>query len=68
MHGALCDDMGLGKTLQTLAVLQNEIYKQKQKNINTPSLILCPTTLCDHWMGEINKYVDTNKISAQIFK
>ena len=29
LHGALCDDMGLGKTIQTLAILQSEIMKEK---------------------------------------
>ena len=30
-NGVLCDDMGLGKTIQTLMVLQNEIYRNKNK-------------------------------------
>jgi TATA-binding protein-associated factor len=52
LSGALCDDMGLGKTLQTLMVLENEY----NNTINTSSeqgyfhsLIVCPTTLMEHW-------------------
>lgn len=31
LNGALCDDMGLGKTLQTLSVIQSEIYKNRKQ-------------------------------------
>ena len=71
MHGALCDDMGLGKTLQTLTVMQNEIYKDQLRNReeNRCSLIICPPTLTEHWIYEIKKYLDTEKvIKATIFR
>jgi len=59
LSGALCDDMGLGKTLQTLTVVENEYLKQshKQKNEGPQvSLVICPTTLIEHWVYEYKKY------------
>ena len=45
----LADDMGLGKTVQTIAFLKS-VYRDK------PVLILCPSSLCDNWVQEINKF------------
>jgi TATA-binding protein-associated factor len=58
LSGALCDDMGLGKTLQTLVVLENE-YKlalERKGEGYLHSLIVCPTTLMQHWAFEYKKY------------
>ncbi|MCH2174599.1 MAG: DEAD/DEAH box helicase [Lentisphaeria bacterium] len=49
----LADDMGLGKTIQTLAIFQN---LQNMKQLEDPTLILCPASLSFVWKNEIQKY------------
>jgi TATA-binding protein-associated factor len=47
--------MGLGKTLQALvgvAIAHNAAAKKR----NCCSLVVCPSTLVGHWLGEIEKY------------
>lgn len=70
LHGALCDDMGLGKTLQALVVIQSELFKFYEKNPQKTSLslIVCPPTLTEHWLYEINKYLDQTILKPLIFK
>lgn len=52
MGAILADDMGLGKTLQTLALLLH----QKEQGIQTPSLIVMPTSLIFNWSQEAKKF------------
>lgn len=52
MGGILADDMGLGKTLQTLSLLQ----KEKEAAVDSPSLIIMPTSLISNWKNEIQKF------------
>lgn len=52
MGGILADDMGLGKTLQTLTLLQKEL----ENGIETPSLIVLPTSLVHNWNNEASKF------------
>jgi hypothetical protein len=55
LSGVLCDSMGLGKTLQALvgvAIAHNAAAKKR----NCCSLVVCPSTLVGHWLGEIEKY------------
>ncbi|MCB9228685.1 MAG: DEAD/DEAH box helicase [Deltaproteobacteria bacterium] len=47
----LADDMGLGKTVQTICLLCERVTQG-------PSLILCPSSLCDNWRDEILKFSD----------
>ncbi len=54
----LADDMGLGKTIQTLAFLQ----KRFQSNLSSPVLLICPTSVMNHWKNEIKQF--TPGISA----
>ena len=56
--GCLADDMGLGKTVQTLALLLD----QKEKGINTASLLIMPTSLIYNWEMEANKFTPDLKI------
>lgn len=78
LHGILCDDMGLGKTLQSICILAGDHYeKQKKyehKQVKTelddaflPSLIICPTTLTNHWFHEIERFVDTSCLNPLIY-
>ncbi|RPH92976.1 MAG: DEAD/DEAH box helicase, partial [Calditrichaeota bacterium] len=50
--GCLADDMGLGKTIQALALL---LYG-KENGVQTPSLIVCPTSVVFNWEQEIAKF------------
>jgi len=69
MSAALCDDMGLGKTIQTLSVLQEEIYKQSKK-VNEKglfSIIVVPSSLTEHWHYEIQRFCDRSIIRPFVF-
>ncbi|MBP9691979.1 MAG: DEAD/DEAH box helicase, partial [Alphaproteobacteria bacterium] len=54
LGACLADDMGLGKTLQALAVMLNHAP-------NGPCLVVAPTSVCHHWMSEIEKFAPTLK-------
>ena len=54
--GILADDMGLGKTLQTLILLERE------RVVNTPSLVICPKTLLYNWQAEATKFTPKLKV------
>jgi len=51
--------MGLGKTLQALigvALAHNDSATNDDDTPNVSSLVVCPSTLVGHWIGEIEKY------------
>ncbi|GAB4417625.1 MAG: hypothetical protein OHK0039_28210 [Bacteroidia bacterium] len=52
MGAILADDMGLGKTLQTLTLLLSE----HERGIDTPSLVVMPTSLIHNWRSEAEKF------------
>jgi len=45
----LADDMGLGKTVQTLALIL-------QRAEQGPTLVVAPTSVCNNWMSETEKF------------
>lgn len=51
LGGILADDMGLGKTLEIITFLIS-------LNINSPILIVTPTSLIYNWINEFNKFCD----------
>ena len=53
VNGLLADDMGLGKTLQTLTHLSLEA---QQGQLESPALIVAPTSLLHNWAAEIQKF------------
>ena len=53
LAGILADDMGLGKTLQVLAHL---LIEKNNKRLDSPCLIVVPTSLLSNWQNEINKF------------
>ncbi|EAW17679.1 putative nucleosome remodeling complex ATPase subunit (Snf2h) [Aspergillus fischeri NRRL 181] len=55
--GILADEMGLGKTLQTLSFFQ--YLKERDgghSNSNTPFLVVCPLSILETWLTEIEKW------------
>jgi len=51
--GVLADDMGLGKTLQTIAHLSAE---KASGRMQSPNLVLMPTSLIGNWQRELKKF------------
>jgi|GEM_PF-437780 len=54
----LADEMGLGKTVQTLSLLASD------KSAHLPALVLCPTSLLENWVREVEKFVPSFKVLA----
>ncbi len=52
LGACLADDMGLGKTIQMLALL----LRDKQKGIEKPVLLICPTSVVGNWKREAEKF------------
>jgi TATA-binding protein-associated factor len=49
--------MGLGKTLQTIIVVASDHYqRQKNNQIELPTLIVSPPSVTGHWVEEISKF------------
>ena len=67
LSGLLADEMGLGKTLQTLTWLslpragsgKREEGREKRES---PSLIVCPTSLVRNWEAEAKKFTPWLKV------
>lgn len=57
MHGLLADEMGLGKTHQAMAMMA-AILKEKP---DARFLVICPTTVLDHWMDKVEEYAPALK-------
>ena len=74
--GILADEMGLGKTLQALAFLRNGVMEcgsvgktggsvtPTHPHSNTPSLVICPTSLVFNWMAEAKKFTPELEVLA----
>jgi len=55
----LADEMGLGKTLQIIALLLLE-----PPDIQSPALVICPTSLIANWVREIRRFAPTLSVSV----
>ncbi|MES2615002.1 MAG: DEAD/DEAH box helicase [Bdellovibrionota bacterium] len=53
LGGLLADEMGLGKTHQAMALI-SAIANQEQ---NSLFLVVCPTTVIDHWLDKMKAFV-----------
>jgi superfamily II DNA or RNA helicase len=53
LGGLLADDMGLGKTLQTLAHI---LLEKEQGRLQTPALVIAPTSLVHNWTAEAARF------------
>jgi len=52
LNGILADDMGLGKTLQAISALT----QHKEEQLETRSIVVCPTSLVYNWKEEFLKF------------
>ena len=57
----LCDDMGLGKTHQAMAVIRALTMKGAR---TLPYLVVCPTSLVDHWREKLAKYAPSLEVDV----
>jgi hypothetical protein len=65
--GILADDMGLGKTLQTLAWLlwlRGSGAESGEKQVDAPSLVVCPKSVMDNWHAEAGKFAAGLRVKA----
>jgi hypothetical protein len=56
LAGVLADDMGLGKTVQALAHISVE---KARGALQTPALVIAPTSLMYNWLEETKKFAPT---------
>lgn len=63
LGGVLADDMGLGKTIQTLAHL---LIEKKSGRMQSPCLIVAPTSLMGNWRREAQRF--TPELSVVILQ
>ena len=61
--GILADEMGLGKTLQTLTWIA---WLRNRNSISGPSLIVCPKSVVDNWVGEAGRHFPSLPIAALV--
>ncbi|PIC99866.1 DEAD/DEAH box helicase [Sporosarcina sp. P29] len=55
----LADDMGLGKTVQLIAYL---LYVHNLPETDSPSLIICPTSVMGNWQKELERFAPSLKV------
>jgi len=58
-NGILADEMGLGKTHQAMTL----ILAALQTEPNLPTLVICPTSVLDHWESKFQIYAPTVRIA-----
>lgn len=58
-NGILADEMGLGKTHQAMVVLLSAL----QNEPSMPNLVICPTSVLDHWKSKFQSYAPELKIA-----
>ncbi|MCO7224188.1 DEAD/DEAH box helicase [Pleionea sp. CnH1-48] len=59
LSGILADDMGLGKTLQTLTHI---LVEKNSGRMQSPCLVVAPTSLQANWQAEANKFAPSLNI------
>ncbi|HLO49969.1 MAG TPA: DEAD/DEAH box helicase [Kamptonema sp.] len=59
LGACLADDMGMGKTLQLIAFL---LHLQEQDALESPTLVICPTSVLGNWEREVKKFGPTLKV------
>jgi len=61
--GLLCDDMGLGKTHQAIALIAALQAAMPDAEI----LVVCPTSLMDHWREKLARYVPHARVTLTTY-
>ena len=65
IHGLLADDMGLGKTHQAMALMsaiQQDEQSLSKAEIRQPVfLVICPTTVLEHWADKVHEFAPNLK-------
>ena len=59
LGACLADDMGLGKTIQLIAML---LHLQEQDSLESPTLLVCPTSVMGNWEREVKRFAPTLKL------
>ncbi|MFQ4137589.1 DEAD/DEAH box helicase [Nodosilinea sp. PGN35] len=59
LGACLADDMGLGKTIQLIAFL---LYLQDNGWLETPVLLVCPTSVLGNWEKEVKRFAPKLKV------
>ncbi|AFZ16801.1 DEAD/DEAH box helicase [Allocoleopsis franciscana] len=59
LGACLADDMGLGKTIQTIAFL---LHLKQQEVLESPTLLVCPTSVLGNWEREVKKFGSSLKV------
>lgn len=59
--GVLADDMGLGKTLQSLA---HVLLEKQAGRLDTPALVVMPTSLIPNWLDEAERFAPDLRVLA----
>lgn len=57
----LADDMGLGKTVQVLALI---LKLKEDHRLDSPALVICPTTLVGNWMKECARFAPSLSVAV----
>jgi SNF2 family DNA or RNA helicase len=58
-NGILADEMGLGKTHQTMVLLLSAIQAEPA----LPNLVICPTSVLDHWESKLKVFAPELKVA-----
>jgi SNF2 family DNA or RNA helicase len=53
LGACLADDMGLGKTIQFIALM---LHLQEQEALDSPTLLVCPTSVLGNWEREVKRF------------
>jgi SNF2 family DNA or RNA helicase len=59
LGACLADDMGLGKTIQFIAFL---LHLKEQDALESPTLLVCPTSVLGNWEREVKKFAPKLKV------
>ncbi|NII05325.1 DEAD/DEAH box helicase [Luteibacter anthropi] len=59
--GVLADDMGLGKTLQLITHL---VALKESGSLNSPALVVVPTSLVPNWVSEVARFAPGLRLLA----
>nr|WP_199307238.1 DEAD/DEAH box helicase [Alkalinema sp. FACHB-956] len=59
LGACLADDMGLGKTIQFIAFL---LHLKQHKALESPILLVCPTSVLGNWEREIQRFGPSLKV------